>query len=387
MKVSDLNKIIEETLRNEVKSTILEEKEGGKTAYCIKCEGEYVEICQTKEEADSKCEEYNKNNPDKEFVVEQETFESQEDLLDKMDELGEQLDSENMEENQSIDEKLHGNQHKLDVDNDGEIEASDLASLRKGEQNEMEIEENIDDVTCESCGKDICECGELNEETCDKCGKNICECAEMAEEVNESKKERKVLRLSESQLVEMISKIVNESVPGLKAVEDSHKETEKETKEHMGNVDKKIKGALSIEGNDNPEFPNATGKGEIDPKMAVNNTDEQDEEMSMDRGEGALDLDYDHEPSEGFKDRVKKALEGDSTMGNAEGGNTIKTNTGKNLADLAEKRKKHKEEAPMYVKDVQPVKVVNEQEEKKNDVLEEEIKKMMKLSSYNEKTQ
>ena len=41
----------------------------------------------------------------------------------------------------------------------------------------------------------------------------------------------------------------------------------------------------------------------------------------------------------------------------------------------------------MYVKDVQPVKVVNEQEEKKNDVLEEEIKKMMKLSSYNEKTQ
>lgn len=387
MKVSDLNKIIEETLRNEVKSTILEEKEGGKTAYCIKCEGEYVEICQTKEEADSKCEEYNKNNPNKKFVVEQETFESQEDLLDKMDELGEQLDSENMEENQSIDEKLHGDQHKLDVDNDGEIEASDLASLRKGEQNEMEIEENIDDVTCESCGKDICECGELNEETCDKCGKNICECAEMAEEVNESKKERRVLRLSESQLVEMISKIVNESVPGLKAVEDSHKETEKETKEHMGNVDKKIKDALSIEGNDNPEFPNASGKGEIDPKMAVNNTDEQDEEMSMDRGEGVLDLDYDHEPSEGFKDRVKKALEGDSTMGNAEGGNTIKTNTGKNLADLAEKRKKHKEEAPMYVKDVQPVKVVNEQEEKKNDVLEEEIKKMMKLSSYNEKTQ
>ena len=91
--------------------------------------------------------------------------------------------------------------------------------------------------------------------------------------------------------------------------------------------------------------------------------------------------------SEGFKERVKKALEGDSTMGNADGGNTIETDTGKNLAKAAEKRKEMKEKAPMYVKDVQPVKVVKESEEEKNVLLEEEIKKMMKLSSYNEKTQ
>jgi len=381
MKVSELNKIIEETLENEVKTTIIKESEGSKTAYCIKCEGEYIEICDTKEEADQKCEEYNKNNPDKKYVVETETYESKEELLDKMDELGEELDSENMEKNQPMDEKLHGDQHKLDVDNDGEIEASDLASLRKGDTNESNVEDSIDDIQCEKCGKSDCECSDseedLEEGTCEKCGKQLCECGELYE----TKKERKVLRLTESQLVDMISKIVSESVPGLTAVENAHKGTEKETKEHMGQVDKKIKDALSIEGNDNPEFPKAVGKGE---KMAVNNTDEMDEEMSMDRGEGALDLDYDHEPSESFKDRVKKALEGDSTMGNADGGNTVPTDTGKKLADIAEKRKKHKEEAPMYVKDVQPV---NETVEKKKTLLEEEIEKMKKISSYNEKTQ
>jgi len=380
MKLSNLKTYIEETISKEMKNIILNEGEGSKTAYCIKCEGEYIEICQTKEEADQKCEEYNKNNPNKDFVVEIETYESEEELIDKMDELGEQLETENMEKNQSMDEKLHGKQHELDVDNDGKIEASDLKALRS----DKEIEENI--LQCEKCGKEICECGDMNEEKCEKCGKQLCEC----ESMNESTKQRRVLRLTEAQLVDMISKIVNESVPGLQAVENSHKVNDKETKEHMANVDKKLKDALSIDGNDNPEFPKPIGKGgpdTLNPKKAVNNTEEEDEEMSMDRGENPLDLDYDQEPSEGFKERVKKALEGDSTMGNAQGGNTIPTDTGKNLAATAEKRKKHKEEAPMYVKDLQPVKVVKESTEEKKNVLEEEIQKMKKLTSYNEKTQ
>jgi hypothetical protein len=81
-------------------------------------------------------------------------------------------------------------------------------------------------------------------------------------------------------------------------------------------------------------------------------------------------------------------------MGNADGGNTIPTDTGKNIAKTAEKRKKRDEEKPMYVKDVQPVKIVKESKEdltetveEKKSVLEEEIQKMKKLSSYNEKTQ
>ena len=227
---------------------------------------------------------------------------------------------------------------------------------------------------------------DINETTCEKCGKQLCECGDMYEEesINETVKSKKIFRLTESQLIDMISKMVNESIPGLSAVENAHKIGDKETKEHMANVDKKIKDSLSIDGNDNPEFPKPIGKGE---KMAVNNTEDMDEEMSMDRGENPLDLDYDHEPSDSFKERVKKALEGHSSMGNADGGNTIPSNTGKNIAATAEKRKKHKEEAPMYVKDVQPVNEGEETKDSSKSVLQEEISKMKKLSSYNEKTQ
>lgn len=400
MKVSELNKIIEETISQEIKDTILKEGSGDKTAYCIKCEGEYVEVCDTKEEADQKCEEYNKNNPDKDFVVEMETYESKEDLLDKLDELGEQLDSEDMKQNDSIEEL------EQDQNESAFVLAADAAKDAgkdefefpegSGKMHPVTIKTDIDEKEeCQECGDKMYEDEEgvvepIDESTCDDCGKQLCECGNM-EESEHKGKDPKVLRLSESQLVEMITKLVNEAVvPGLDAVQGAHKISNKETKEHMANVDKKIKDALSIEGNDNPEFPNASGKGEIDPKKVVHNTEEQDEEMSMERGENPLDLDYDHEPSDEFKDRVKKALEGDSTMGNADGGNTIPTETGKNLAKTAEKRKERYENQPMYKKDIQPVKVVKEElteSKEKTSVLEEEIKRLKDLSNYNEKTQ
>lgn len=401
MKVSELNKIIEETISQEIKDTILKEGSGDKTAYCIKCEGEYVEVCDTKEEANQKCEEYNKNNPDKDFVVEIETYESKQDLLDKLDQLGEELDSKDMKKDHSI-EELEQDQNEsafvlaADAAKDAGKEEFEFPE-GSGKMHPVTIKTDIDEKEeCQECGDKMYEDEEgivepLYEGQCEDCGKQLCECGGMDEESINETKEPKVLRLSESQLIDMISKLVNEAVtPGLKAVKDSHKLSNKETKEHMANVDKKLKKALSIEGNDNPEFPNASGKGEIDPKKVVHNTEEQDEEMSMERGENPLDLDYDHEPSEEFKDRVKKALEGDSTMGNADGGNTIPTETGKNLAKTAEKRKERYENQPMYKKDIQPVKVVkeelNESEENTN-VLEEEIQRLKDLSNYNEKTQ
>lgn len=381
MKLSDLNKIIEEVISEEIKETILKEGMDKKTAYCVMCEGEYIEICDTKEEADQKCEEYNKQHPDKEYTVEMETYESKEELIDKMEELGEKLDSENMEKNHSLDELEHDQ-------NEGNAFSAARAKAIKDGKEDFTVDGKTYPVKDADAEEAMDEGGieDINETTCEKCGKQLCECGDMYEEesINETVKSKKIVRLSEAQLIDMISKMVNESVPGLKAVEDSHKIGDKETKEHMANVDKKIKDALSIEGSDNPEFPNANGKGE---KKVVHNTDDQNEEMEMDRGENPLDLDYDHEPTDSFKDRVKKALEGDSTMGNADGGNTIPTETGKKIAATAEKRKKHKEEAPMYVKDVQPVKVVKESTNEKKNVLEEEIQKMKKLTSYNEKTQ
>ena len=411
MKVSELNKIIEETISNEIKGRILNESEDKKTVHCVKCEGEYIEVCESKDEADQKCEEYNKNNPNKTYVVEVETFESNESLIDKLDELGEEKDIEDMKENQSMEEKLHGDQHKLDVDNDGKIDASDLEDLRQGDTNE---DYAITEVECESCGKGLCECGAMEESEdkeslptmseVSKCVKegmtyeDICEkysncdkkkLKEMYESCGKQHegKESKILRLTESQMIDMVTKMVNEAksnVPGVREVEDAHKANKKETEEHMGNVDKKIKDALTIEGGDNPEFPNANGNGE---KKAIHNTEEDNEEVNNSRGENPLDLDYDHEPSEEFKERLKKSLEGDATMGNADGGNTIETETGKNLHKTAEKRKEVKEKAPMYVKDVQPVKELKEETSEVENVLQEEISKMKNMFSYNEKTQ
>lgn len=381
MKVSELNKIIEETISKEIKNTILSEGEDKKTAYCVMCEGEYIEICETKEEADQKCEQYNKQHPDKEYTVEMETYESKQELIDKMEELGEKLDSENMKKDHSLDELEHDQ-------NEGNAFSAARSKAIKDGKEDFTVDGKTYPVKDADADEAMDEGGieDINETTCEKCGKQLCECGDMYEEesINETVKSKKIVRLTESQLIDMISKMVNESIPGLSAVENAHKIGDKETKEHMANVDKKIKDSLSIDGNDNPEFPKPIGKGE---KMAVNNTEDMDEEMSMDRGENPLDLDYDHEPSDSFKERVKKALEGHSSMGNADGGNTIPSDTGKNIAATAEKRKKHKEEAPMYVKDVQPVNEGEETKDSSKSVLQEEISKMKKLSSYNEKTQ
>jgi cell fate (sporulation/competence/biofilm development) regulator YlbF (YheA/YmcA/DUF963 family) len=102
MKVSELNRIIEEAISNEIKDTILNEEGGKHTAYCIMCEGDYIEVCETKEEADQKCEEYNKQNPDKHHTVEVETYESKQELIDKLEELNEKLDSANMKGTPSV---------------------------------------------------------------------------------------------------------------------------------------------------------------------------------------------------------------------------------------------------------------------------------------------
>jgi hypothetical protein len=72
----------------------------------------------------------------------------------------------------------------------------------------------------------------------------------------------KKLRLKESELISLITKMVSESIPGLEAAKNSHRESGKENNVHLADVDKKMKDYLSFNGNDNPEFPKAIGKGD-----------------------------------------------------------------------------------------------------------------------------
>jgi len=209
---------------------------------------------------------------------------------------------------------------------------------------------------------------------CEKCGKELCECGSG---MYESKKS---VRLTEAELVKLISGMVNEAVPGLTAFQKAHKESGSQNNEALSDVEKRIKDYLTFDGNDNPEFP-GHNKGEVEARQT---TDDEADEIADNRGGGLEDLDYDVEPSDKFKERLEMSLKGDAKMGNGQkdAGNVIPSDLGDKMIKKVKRKKEAKEEAPMYVKDPAPIKNVNE-----SVVISEEVKRMKEMFSYNKKTQ
>lgn len=218
----------------------------------------------------------------------------------------------------------------------------------------------------------------IEEGTCEKCGKDLCECGSMT---NESKKS---IRLNETDLVKLIKKMVSEAVPGLETYEKAHKESGSENDEALSDVEKKIKDYLNFDGNDNPEFPNQIG-GEVKARRA---DDEESEEVADYRGGGLEDLNYDVEPSKETQDRHQMALKGDTKMGNShDAANVIPSKLGEKIIKKVKRKDKEEENMPMYKKDVQPSKEVNESKKESKKVISEEIQRMKQMASYNKKTQ
>jgi hypothetical protein len=301
------------------------------------------------------CEMYGERIPAKEVF----------DILDDYDmpELKSKIRAKKSEpkEDMSMDEKLYGNQDKLDVDNDGKIDASDLSALRKGDRKEEE------DEHCMECGDGYMEEGN----TCEECGKEICECGGGMYESS--------IKLNESELISLIAKIVNESFPGAEKYNSVHKDSGKENSDALSDVEQKIKNFLSFDDNDNPEFPNQIG-GEVKARRA--DEDEADE-VALNRGGGLEDLAYDIEPSEETKERHKKALTGHTTMGNShDAANVVPSKLGEKMIKKVKRKKEAIEAAPMYGKDPQPSTIVKESK-----MVSEEILRMKQMASYNKKTQ
>jgi hypothetical protein len=127
--------------------------------------------------------------------------------------------------------------------------------------------------------------------------------------------------------------------------------------------------------------------------MAINATPEQDEYTATHRGGTLADLDYDQEPSENFKKRLKMALEGDPKMGNSQdAANVIKTDTGKNIDKTSKKKKEIEKDAKEVSwghswKSPEDVVIVKESKTSMSSVLNEEIERMKKMYKYDEKTQ
>jgi len=377
MKVSELKNLIENVISKEVRNKIISES---KEVYHIKCEGVPLGTFDTEEEANEALPSY-KAKHDGELIIEKGQYDSHESMIDKLDEMNDELEeTDNMENTEK--QPMKGNEFS------GALKAARDAGEKSFtvDGKEYDVEEcwtkemSEEEEECDECGDT-----EMKESTCEKCGKELCECGSG---MYESKKKR-TIRLTESELTKLIAKMVNESIPGLDAVKSAH-DGDKETKQHLSDVEQKMKDSASFDGNDNPEFPKPIGKGE---KVARQNTEKENEYVEDTRGGTLLNLEYNTEPSDQFKNRLKKALEGDATTGNSqEYANVIKSDTGKNLAKQAE-RKKKKEDAEFSVswghswKSPEEVKVVNETTFKMSNVLEEEIKKMKDMVNYNKKTQ
>jgi hypothetical protein len=358
MKVSELKQIIESVISEEVKRTIMEDNEMGKMEkYHIKCEGLPLATFESQEEAEEALPDYKEKHPGKELIIEKGIYESHDDMMNKLDEINDQLEeTENMENTEK--QPMEGNAFS------GALAAAKL----KGEK-EFEVDGkkyNVDE-----------------EEECNECGGSYMKEDEEGGEMNESKK-KKILRLTETELTELIAKMVTESVPGLNAYNKAHTESGKENKANLSDVDQKIKKAVSVEGNDNPEFPKQIGKGE---KVARQNTKEEDEEVAKNFA-GLQNLDYDNEPSEQFKKRLKMAIEGDKLMGNSskDVANVVPSEVAvEKMEKQIKDREKDKEERVLYKKEAVPT--LSESKVSFSNVLNEEMEKMKKIITYNKKTQ
>ena len=65
----EISNIIEESLFNEVKKTILNENKDPKEVYHITCEGEPVDSFESEEIAMTHLDIYKKKHPEKEFII------------------------------------------------------------------------------------------------------------------------------------------------------------------------------------------------------------------------------------------------------------------------------------------------------------------------------
>ena len=421
MKVGELNQIINNVISEEVRKNIIKEsEESNKEVYHIKCEGVPLATFATEEEAQEALPDYQDKSKDGELIIEKGTYESHDDMIDKLDEMNDQLEeTDNMEDDQTEGNEFTGalkaakdsGEKSFTVDGkEYDVEESWSKQMEEEEEEcdecgngymEEEEEEGNDKFErilrgkrkhsySDNGGEEEEE--ELSEGTCEKCGKELCECGGG---MSESKK--KTLRLTESELVKLIGRMVNESVPGLEAAKKSHRESGKENEANLKSVETKMKKQASFNGNDNPEFPKAIGKGE---KVARKNTPAQEDEIAKNFA-GLENLDYDIEPSEQFKKRLKQSIEGHALMGNAPTTEkpSIKPSNGADKGKEAEDKDGNVIPTPETAKKIQK-QVVNRQKDKDNRVLyskepvptkakqvNEEIEKMKKMFRYNKKTQ
>jgi hypothetical protein len=159
MKITELNTIIENVISDEIRRIIISEsEEGKKEVFHITSEGEPVSTHDSKDEAESHLDIYKKDHPGKQFIIEKGVYESHSDMIDKLDEMGQQLE-EKENTNMENQEPKEGNLFSgalLKAKESGKdkftVDGKEYSVEESWQQ--MEEEEIREDETCEGCGDD-----------------------------------------------------------------------------------------------------------------------------------------------------------------------------------------------------------------------------------------
>lgn len=358
-----------------------------------------------------------------------------------------------------IEEKLHGKQHKLDKNKNGKIDAEDFKLLRKKETKEDDFDSLVDADIDDEEERDSLEQGMYEEEGETEEGNEFSKAR--ADAINNGEDSFEVdgktypvtgnkkgtnesynsLRLSESELIEMIEKIVLEekknkkvkdkaekqnitmkTPEGLKKTEKALKASKKENEDYAKEVVKKMKDYMKTgskgEYTENPvDFPKSNFALEKDPKVKKYTPSQAVEEyIEYFSYPGQTNLVFDEIKPDVKK--IEKHLKGDRMMGNAQVdedgnalGNVVPSKVGdrffKNFQDNVYGNEQMQASYKRYpvpveeegegqtsgsLKDLKKLskgnKVLNKlSESQQSNKIIGEMEQMKKLISYNKKTQ
>ena len=355
-------------IKDEVKKQILSEQNiGNEEVFNIESDGKLVDSFSDEKQSNYEIKKYKQSHQNKNFIIVKVTKKSFDELDEMCDDLNEEKNMKNEIDpnythfaiDKGTNKIVNGWEYDSDMDKesiayyckidiiDMDLNPKDIKVLTTKFLMSKGIDpfntDNWINLTDLNSTKND---NTLEEGICEGCKKSICECDKTMYESKIVKKKKIVLK--ESDLIKLIETIINEDVPNIKP------KNKKINKSSTDETDKKIKNYLKFDGNTNPTFPKSNTSNKI---KKVNNTKEEDEIVSDNRGRGTQDLNYDNEPRKEFKERLKKSLTGDSTMGNSQDAlNVVKTDTGKNMLKNSEKRQKNKKDETLYKKEKVPVK-------------------------------
>ena len=310
--------------------------------------------------------------------------------------------SKSTETEMNMNEKLVGNQKRIDKNKNNKIDAEDFRMLRKSGETDEQWQGLVADMA-------VAAAPSVATWALDKA---------FGESNENKKKSKSILKLSESEMIDLIEKIVLEDKEkvksniknltepkGLSTYKRAVKTSGKENDDYIKSVAKKMKDYLKDgskgDYETNPKhFPKNNGGLAKMKKMAYEVSKDGEEFLDDYMRPGMENLDYDEiHPNE---DWMKDNIEGSSRTGNnPEWINAEKTELGAKLNKKRKENKFAKAKRAAYNKSPQPIvsdkpgqesgkglNIKTESTEPKTDKkLNEEFEKMKSLISYDRKTQ